>query len=74
MNHSLDRPHMALIVGLIAIGLGLMETLSGEALLGYGRTASRGEDPKTFWKAVAVHYLCGVAGIGYYLYDKFLAR
>ncbi len=74
MIYSHSRLNIALIIGVFAIGLGLMETCSGEAVQGYGRTASRGEDPKTFWKAVAIHYLCGVAGVGYYLYEKFLTK
>jgi hypothetical protein len=72
MSYSHARLHMALIVGVIAIGLALMETLSGEALEGYGQRASRSEEPDRFWKAVAIHYLCGVAGVGYYLYERFL--
>lgn len=74
MIDSHSRLNIALIIGVLAIGLGLMETSSGETLLGYGQTASRGEDPKTFWKAVAIHYLCGVVGVGYYLYERFLAN
>jgi len=74
MIDSHSRSNVALIIGLFAIGLGLMETCSGEAVLGYGRTASRNEDPNTFWKAVAIHYLCGVAGVGYYLYERFLTN
>lgn len=66
-----SRSDIALIIGVIAIGLGLMETCSGEALQGYGRMASRGEEPQRFWKAVAIHYLCGAAGIAYFLYVKF---
>jgi hypothetical protein len=74
MIDSHSRSNVALVVGVVAIGLGLMETCSGEAVLGYGQTASRREDPKTFWKAVAIHYLCGVAGIGYFLYARFAAN
>jgi hypothetical protein len=74
MIYSQSRLDIAFIIGAIAIGLGLMETLSGEALQGYGRTASRNEDPKSFCKVVAIHYLCGVAGVGFYLYMKYLAK
>ena len=69
-----SRLHMALIVGVLAIGLALMETLSEDALLGYGKMTSRREDPKTFWRAVASHYLCGVGAVGYYLYERFLTK
>jgi uncharacterized membrane protein len=74
MNHSDLRPHIALIIGVIGIGLGLMETISGDAMEGYGRGSSRSEEPERFWKAVAVHYLCGVAGVGYFLYERFLTK
>lgn len=74
MIDSHSRSNVALVVGVLAIGLGMIETCSGEALQGYGRTASRREDPKTFWKSVAIHYLCGVAGIGYFLYERFIAN
>ena len=68
------RPHIALIIGVIAVGLGLMETISGEALGRYGRGASRRDEPQRFWKLVATSYLCGVAAIAYYFYDRLLAR
>ncbi len=71
MSYSPARVHVALAVGVIAIGLGLMETLSGDAVQGYGQTTSRSDDPNTFWKAVAIHYLCGVAALGYYFYETF---
>jgi hypothetical protein len=71
MSYSHARLHVALIVGVIAIGLALIETLSGEALEGYGQRASRSEEPGKFWKAVAIHCLCGVAGLGYYFYETF---
>lgn len=74
MTNSHLRLDIALIIGVLAIGLGLMETCSGEALEGYGRTTSRGEEPQRFWKAVAIHYLCGVVGIAYFLYEKFLVK
>jgi hypothetical protein len=74
MIYSYSRPHIALVIGMIAIGLGLIETISGDALEGYGQGASRSEEPERFWKAVAIHYLCGVAGVGYYLYDKFWTK
>jgi hypothetical protein len=74
MIDSHSRSNVALIIGLLAIVLGLMETCSGDAVQGYGRTASRDKDSINFWKAVAIHYLCGVAGVGYYLYERFLAN
>jgi len=74
MTYQHSRLDIALIIGVCAIGLGLMEALSGEALEGYGRTACRGEEPKRFWMAVVIHYLSGVLGIAYFLYERFLAK
>jgi hypothetical protein len=74
MAKSHLRLDIALIIGALAIGLGLMETCSGEALEGYGRTASRGEEPQRFWKAIAIHYLCGVVGIAYFLFEMYMSR
>jgi hypothetical protein len=74
MIDSHSRSNVALVVGVLAIGLGLIETCSGQALQGYGRTASRRDNSKAFWKAVVIHYLCGVAGIGYFLYERFIAN
>jgi len=65
---------MALIVGVFAIGLALMETLSGEALTGYGGMVDRRDNHKTFWRAVALHYLLGVGNVGYYLCERFLTN
>jgi hypothetical protein len=68
------RLTIALVIGLFSIGLGVVETFSGDSLQGYGRTASRGEDPKAFWRAVAVHFLAGLTCLGYYLYKTFLTN
>ena len=40
----------------------------------FGRTASRVAEPKTFWRLVAIDYLGGAFGIGYFLYVKYLAK
>jgi hypothetical protein len=63
-----------LVLGVIAIGVALMETISGEALQRYGKTTTRYEEPKNFWKTVALHYFFGVASVGYYLYQRFTAN
>jgi hypothetical protein len=68
------RPYVSLIIGVFLAGLGLASTCSGEALGRFGRTASRVEEPKKFWGLVAIDYLGGAFGIGYFLYEKFLAR
>lgn len=71
MSHSHSGLNMNLVIGIFAIGLGLTETCSGNALPGYGRSVSCDEDPKMFWQVVAIHYVGGVAALGYYLYQKF---
>jgi hypothetical protein len=73
MIDSHSRSNVAFVVGVFAIGLGLMETLSGEALRRYGQMAYRREDSRTFWEAVTGHYLGGVAAIAYFLYERFVA-
>ena len=73
MIGSASRPHVALVVGLFSIGLGLAEICCGEAVLGYGQSVSRREDLKAFRRAVALHFLCGIGAIAYFLYSTFIA-
>jgi hypothetical protein len=68
------RPYVWLIIGLFLTGLGLASTCSREALGRFGRTASRVEEPTKFWRLVAIDYLGGAFGIGYFLFEKFLAK
>lgn len=74
MIESHLRTNVALVIGVFASMLALMETLSGTALQGYGQMVDRRKDPRTFWKAVALHYLCGVSTVGFYLYLRILAN
>ncbi|MEO6803420.1 MAG: hypothetical protein ABI197_09290 [Granulicella sp.] len=66
------RPYVSLIIGLLLSGLAVMETLSGEALGRYGRSFTRLEEPNKFWGGVAISYLGGAFGIGYFLYKTHL--
>jgi hypothetical protein len=70
----MSRPHILLTFGIFWTGLGLMSTLSGQSLLRFGRTISRAQDPEKYWRSVAIDYLAGAFGIGYFLYEKFLAK
>jgi MFS family permease len=74
MPDSNLRPYVSLVIGLFLVGLGLASTFSGEALGRFGRTASRIEEPKKFWSLVAIDYLGGAFGIGYFLFEKYMAR
>jgi hypothetical protein len=74
MTDSNLRPYVSLIIGVSLIGLGVASTCSGEALGRFGRTASRIAEPKEFWRLVAIDYLGGAFGIGYFLYEKYLAK
>ena len=64
-------PRMNLLIGLAAIGLAMMQTLTGQSLQGYGRTADRSDDPKSYWGAVALAFAAGLFFLGRYIYQKF---
>lgn len=68
------RPYVSLIIGVFLTGLGLASTCSGEALGRFGRTTSCVEEPKKFWRLVAIDYLGGAFGIGYFLFEKYIAK
>ncbi len=74
MPDSSVRPYVSLVIGLFLAGLGLASTCSGEALGRFGRTASRVKDPKKFWGFVAIDYLGGAFGIGYFFFEKYVAK
>jgi cadmium resistance protein CadD (predicted permease) len=48
MHDSNLRQYSSLIIEIILIALGIMSTLSGEALGRYGRMVNRAEDPNKF--------------------------
>jgi len=64
-------PRMNLLIGLAAMGLAVMQALTGQSLQGYGRTANRSDDPKNYWGAVVLAFVAGLFFIGRYVYLKF---
>ena len=74
MSDPTLRPYVSLIIGVFLMGLGLASTFSGEALGRFGRTASRLKEPTKFWSLVAIDYLGGAFGIGYFLFEKYVAK
>jgi hypothetical protein len=67
-------PRVNLLIGLAALGLALMQTLTGQSLNGYGRTADRSDDPKNYWGSVAIAYAAGLFFIGRFIYLKYWLR
>jgi hypothetical protein len=66
------RPYISLFIGIALIALGIMSTLGGEALGGRGRMFYRTQEPNKFWSAVAIDFLGGAFGIGYFLYKVYM--
>jgi hypothetical protein len=74
MPDSGSKPYILLFIGIFFMGSGIMSTLSGEAWGRFGRKAYRSEEPNKFWGCVAIDYLAGACGIGYFLYKIYLAK
>lgn len=64
-------PRANLLAGIALLALALMETLTGQSLGGYGRTADRTDNPKNYWAAVAIGYAVGLFFVGRYIYQTF---
>ncbi len=64
-------PRWNLLAAIGVLALALMETLSGEALAGYGKSIDRADNPKSFWKAVAITYAASLFFGGRYFYQLF---
>ncbi len=64
-------PRANLLAGIAVLALAVMETLTGQSLGGYGRTADRTYDPKNYWGAVVIGYALGLFFIGCYIYQIF---
>ena len=62
-------PRGNLLAGIAILALAVTETLSGQSLAGYGKSIDRADDPKTFWKAVALHYALSLFFWGWYFYQ-----
>jgi len=65
------NPRWSLLIAIAVLALALMETLTGQSLGGYGKSIDRADDPKNFWKAVALHYTFSLVFWGRYLYQLF---
>ena len=65
-------PRGNLLAGIAVLALAVMETLSGQALGGYGQSTDRADNPNEFWGSVAIAYGAGLFFIGRYLYQIFL--
>jgi hypothetical protein len=64
-------PRWNLLAAIAVLALALMETLSGEALAGYRKSIDRADDPKSFWKNVAITYAVSIFFWGRYFYQLF---
>ncbi len=67
-------PRVNLLLGLAALSLAAIETLTGQSLGGYGSTADRAVNPKVYWSNVGTTYLVALLLIGRYLYRIDWAR
>ena len=67
-GYLMARHHTFLILGTVLMVMALIFTLTGECLVKYQGIIKRAEDPKTFWRSVAVYYLLGLLCLGLYLY------
>ena len=68
-DHAGMSPRANLLAAIATLFLAAMEALSGESLGGYGKTIDRAEDPKAFWKAVALHCAVSLFFWGRYFYQ-----
>jgi hypothetical protein len=64
-------PRANLLAGIALLTLAVIETITGESLGGYGRTADRTDDPKNYWGSVAIAYAAGLFFVGRYVYQIF---
>jgi hypothetical protein len=64
-------PRANLLAGIALLALAV-ETLTGQFLGGYGRSADRTDDPKNYWGAVALGYAAGLFFVCRYIYQNLL--
>lgn len=64
-------PRANLLAGIALLALAVMQTLTGQSLGGYGRTADRTDNPKNYWGAVVIGYAAGLFFLGRYIYQTF---
>jgi H+/Cl- antiporter ClcA len=66
--YSTRDPNFIWFFGALFIFLGVWGTFTGTVWARFGRAIYRTEDPRKFWRIVAMHFLCGILLIGYFLY------
>jgi hypothetical protein len=62
------RHRAFLITGSVLMGVTLISTLTGTCLVKYRGFVFRAEDPKEFWRNVALYCVLGLISLGLYLY------
>jgi hypothetical protein len=69
-SYLIDHQHRNLLVGIILLIIAVVFTLIGESLEFLGPIASRAEEPKRFWRNVALFYIGGVFYIALYWFNN----
>ncbi len=62
------RHDTAFYISVVVIAAALMSVVSGKTIVKYQGLVSRTDDPKTFWRAVIVLFLLGMAFLGLYTF------
>jgi hypothetical protein len=65
---NLSPPLGLFVFGIGVIFLAMVYTYIGKVWDHSSAWIQRAKDPKTYWCAVAVHYLVGLGFVAYYLY------
>ena len=60
--------------GIAFIGFGVVYLCLGRAYDRFHGWASRADDPKGFWFAVASYFVCGAALIAFALYENWFSK
>jgi len=60
-----------LIFGVVSLALAVNAACTGEAWSRFGVVVYRAEEPRKFWRLVALQYLVGVCFVGYSLYKVY---
>ena len=69
-SYLIDKRHRPLLLGIFSMLLAAAMIMTGQTWEGYGGPlVTRTENPKRFWKNVAVIIFVGLAGIGFFLYQ-----
>jgi len=68
-SYLIDKRHRPLLIGIIFLLLAIAMTMTGQTWEPHGPAVTRWEDPKRFWKNVAIWAVAGLTGIGYFFYQ-----